>query len=316
LNDGRGTYVDAPNKLTCLDLSLVSSNFGLSSTWSRNSSTMGSDHFPINIKLSCHSTILEPQYISKYILRKADWSAFTASLTGFLKIYTVDPANEDVDHSYSDFVDAITMAADIAIPKTKPCITKRQRTVPFWHETLKIAIKTRDDALEKAFKYKHDIHCCTEFYKLKHETKITVENEEQIYWQNYCDSLTDTTRLTSVWRTSKAMNGQNTTSNLPSFDIDGTEYNNNKAMAALFAERFSAISAKSNHTPEFIKLSTFQENAWKKQTSKAKTKSNERDEPFELHELHTPWADPNAARLSETTVYHMKSCNSSYFNNT
>jgi len=45
LNDGRGTYVDAPNKLLCLDKSLVSSTIGLSSTWSRHPSTMGNDPY-------------------------------------------------------------------------------------------------------------------------------------------------------------------------------------------------------------------------------------------------------------------------------
>jgi len=83
------------------------------------------------------------------------------------------------------------------------------------------------------------------------------------------------------------MNGQNNTFRLPSFNKDGIEYNNNKDKVTPFTERFSAISAKSNQTPDFINLSTCLENAWKKQTIKAISKSNQLDEPFELHELHT-----------------------------
>jgi len=83
--------------------------------------------------------------------------------------------------------------------------------------------------------------------------------KKQDYWQHCCDTLTDSTKLTSVWRMSEAMNGLNTAFSLSSFEIQGMEYNNNKDKATQFADQFIAIAAKSNYTPDFISLSTFVE---------------------------------------------------------
>ena len=81
------------------------------------------------------------------------------------------------------------------------------------------------------------------------------------------------------------MNGDCQSASLLTFIEDNTEYSSNADKANLFANKFSAISAKENHTKDVTSLSKFLEGTWQKQATKAKSIPHELDELFEIHEL-------------------------------
>jgi len=253
LNDGRGTYIVAPNKLSCLDLALVSPNIGLTTIWDRHPTTLGSDHYPMHIKLNCQVSILEPQHISKYKL-KANWAAFATHVNRLMDDVIMDPTSDDVEQSYAALVGIIIRAADRSKPKTDTGTNTRHTGVPYWNAKCGNAVKDRDKALQNALKNTNNLKHCTEYFKLKCAEK-------------YCDSLTDSTKLTSVLRMSKAMTGINNYTSIPTFELNGINYSNNKAKANLFADKFSSASSISHHTAGFISLSKSLEQAWKKQNN-------------------------------------------------
>ena len=283
LNDGRGTHLTNTGHVTPIDLSLCSPNISLTSSWDILPSTLGSDHYPINIVLNNSFTTLETHHVEKFQLKKADWERFHQEATA--NFIHVDVKRSDVtDESlYNSIKCAIINAAEQSIPKSRPP-KKRLKNVRFWNEKCDQAIEKRSQAETRA-KQSHTLESCIEYRQAKAQCQKTIRQQKTESWTEYCDSLTETSRLTSVWKMSRSMSGLNSSSTMPTFKVNGQVYETDTQKADLFVEKYSNISKLTNHTLEFQKSSANMKKTWIGETAHAKCTPHVLDDQIELHEL-------------------------------
>ena len=82
------------------------------------------------------------------------------------------------------------------------------------------------------------------YCKAKDECQHVLKDETNNCWHDYYDSLRDTTKLTSVWQTARAMDGTNGCSSLPTFTVDNNEYRTNTDKANILANNLAPYLLK------------------------------------------------------------------------
>ena len=93
------------------------------------------------------------------------------------------------------------------------------------------------------------------FHSIFHNmSQHVIKENAEIHWHKYCDTLDNTTKLSSVWNMAKRMNGlsSNTTSRYLITD-DGQTVDNNIDKAELLVKKFSGISSSANYSEDFRK---------------------------------------------------------------
>jgi ribonuclease HI len=284
INDGSPTYQHYNGTTTPIDLTITSPNISVSTSWQVLSDSMGSDHFPILITLNNSISILEPLHIERYVIKKADWATFRSSASETFQQISVEHKSEE--ELYADLKQAIITAANLAIPVHKPNTNQRHKSVPYWSVKCKRAVATRAAAAANARRLKTTA-ACIEHRRQRALCQRTIRAEKQLSWQTYCDSLTNTSKLSSVWRMAKSMKGDSKPTSLPSLRVNNVLYETSKEKADLFANKFSQISTIRNHTPAFKHHSRYKAFTWRKEAEKAQNTPHILDSPMELHELQS-----------------------------
>lgn len=100
-NNGKPTFRNRPGNLdSILDLTILSPNLFISSSWDVWSDNLGSDHFPVITNLGI-STPTSNFFTHKYNLNKFSWSNFSTELSKFIednKISATSPHNHILDN--------------------------------------------------------------------------------------------------------------------------------------------------------------------------------------------------------------------------
>lgn len=122
LNNGSRTYLNNNlNKVSAVDLTLVSSDLIASSSWSVASDTFSSDHFPIFIKIILNSNYTKLNEFSyKINLRNVDWVEFRKQLVS--KIDDFGGSNfsdKSVHDKYDYYIDTILDSIHHSKPHSK-----------------------------------------------------------------------------------------------------------------------------------------------------------------------------------------------------
>ena len=283
LNDGSPTYQHHNGTTSQIDLSITSANISLSTGWQVLPDSMGSDHFPILITLNNAITVLEPQHIEHYVTKKADWLTFkSAAGEAFQSVFLTDDTDEE--SYYGQIKEAILTAANQSIPVHKPKTNQRHKPVPYWTSKCKRAVETRAAAATAARRLK-TTEACIEHRRQRALCQKTIRAEKQQSWQDYCDTLTNTSKLTSVWRMAKSMKGDSKPTSLPTLRHNNITYETSKEKADLFADKFSKISSLGNHSSSFKHKTRYKSFTWRKQADKAEQTGHQMDSPMEMHEL-------------------------------
>jgi hypothetical protein len=216
---------------------------------------MGSDHFPINLTIN-EPVSFESTFISRYNLKKADWKTFKTLLSTFINTATID---RDLQTFYH-IIDAIGKTAEKSIPKTHP--PKSPKIVPFWNDECKAAVAKRNRFLS-ILKANRNPQTIESYKKARAEAQKIIIVEKIKRWQNYCSTLTESTKLSSVWSMDKRMAGNNNGSHTPALAVNNKTYDTNSQKAEILAEHFSNISSDNNYQHSFIKRKNRLENEWK-----------------------------------------------------
>ena len=91
---------------------------------------------------------------------------------------------------------------------------------------------------------------CITYRRFKSLAQRQIRVAARQHWQNYCNQLTSSTRLSAVWNMTKRMNG--TKSNTSSALIDnGHIVDQNEDKAERFGRAFAKASSTENYTQEF-----------------------------------------------------------------
>lgn len=282
LNDSIPTHIHPNGTCNLLDLTISNNKFLPKLQCTVLNDTLGSDHYPINIKLN-HPLIPEQFIIEKYNYKNADWKAFKR--TAFLPLDKIQ--NDDNDIFYNNIIKAIQQIADETIPKIihdSNSTNKRRKLVPYWTEKCKEAVHKRKIAQNK-FKFYSTNENFQNYKSAKADVQKTIRREKITFWERYTSTLTKESKITSIWKMAKKMSGNNSQFTIPTLVDNNIEHSTPIDKANLFAKHFAAISSDSNFAPQFTSIKKPREEAWKNVTPSADPSTAELNDEFSLFEI-------------------------------
>ena len=259
LNTGQPTHFQSNANPSVLDLSISTINISSKIHWNICNNSMGSDHQPILITYN-ETPNLEDSFTPRWKFTKADWKQFEQKCHENLTLSTFDPT-KPIHENLENFQTTLIEIASNTIPKTKKP-SKKRKLLPYWNDTIKNAIYERNRAHNK-WKKSNTTENHIAYKKAKSQATRTIKLESQQFWQNYCNSINSSTKLSSVWRMSKRMNGNSTRPSSQVITSNNQILTDNKDKANKFAEAFAQVSSNRNYTPAFrdYKIKFEQENA-------------------------------------------------------
>lgn len=248
LNTGLPTYQCYTGGMNHLDITLASPNIACKCNWSTLNNSMSSDHVPI-ITVMNEVVSDNTSFHPKWKLNKSDWSAFYRETnTSFA---TFDLSNSNVNLLNSEIVKIINSAASVSVPKTKSKPGKRKKALPYWNDNIKQSIKSRNIARNKMNKTK-DIDDCIEYRRRKGVAQKILKIESQNYWENYCSTLNNQTKMSSVWGMAKKMNGIPSNKKPCSIVQNNNILETDEEIAEAFAIEYQNVSSNNNYTDNFL----------------------------------------------------------------
>ena len=234
------------SELSLLDLTIVTTNLLLNTEYNVLDDSMGSDHLPITIKLN-QPTFYDPNDIDKFNIRKADWEKFKSTIN---LAFNIPNQETSIENKYKYFIDELNKAAELSIPKTKN--KQKNLKVPYWSDKCEDAIKKRKKSLANSRKTK-TIDSLIDYKKHKAEAQKTIRTEQKTYWQNYCNTLTENSKLGSVWKMAKTMSGNRSYTIMPNLKSENTLAISNIEKVEVMAKHFASISKEKNYSKTFIR---------------------------------------------------------------
>src|ERR1700733_12869295 len=235
LNTGQATYI-SPIKSdinSVIDLGLSTIDIALQMKHIVSNATMGSDHLASTIIIDEEIIIENNASMQLWKLEKANWRDYKEASNNTLTEEILD--KEDIDVTYNNIVDCITDMANNSIPKKN--LNKKKKT------------KELNDYME--------------FKKQESITKAILKTEAKNSWQEYCNGLTDQTKLGTVWNWSRRMNGVVNDTSIPILKKDGEVAENNLNKANMLAKTYASTSSSQNYNKKFldyIKVNNFENN--------------------------------------------------------
>lgn len=243
LNDGTHTRINfADGTTTAIDLSVISWQISNRFSWKVEEDNHGSDHFPVRLitDRSYPTICVRPRW--KY--DDADWEKFQRGISDKLvltKNYTV-----------TEFTQMVFNSAKQSIPRTsgRPGL----KSVPWWNETVKKAIKYRRKTLRalRRLDEKNPMkkQALKDFQKARRDAKTAIEDAKKLSWEKFIGEINPTTTSKKLWNTINALSGKRR-SNKKYLQIDGTFTDVPADMASSLANHFAAVSATEGYTKAF-----------------------------------------------------------------
>jgi len=146
--------------------------------------------------------------------------------------------------------DRILKAAEKTIPLKSQSNGTRQ--VPFWNESCKEAVNKRKLA-EKILKKNNTFHNIFAFNDARKEAKRAIELAKQQYWENYVSTLSNDSKLGSIWNTIKSLSGHKTETNIPLI-VNKKALGTNMEKANAFAQEFQYVTSNENQPTDFSSI--------------------------------------------------------------
>lgn len=247
LNTGTPTFYKNNTIPSAIDLTISTNNIAQKINWYVHNSNLGSDHHPIVITYN-EKPLYENSFVPKWKFTKANWEKFAelcrSNLTPITFAQTGD-SNIDIPNFQSQLIEN----AQKSIPKTKEP-KKHKKPLPYWNDNIKTALYNRNKAYNK-MKRNPNQENTIEYKKLRSTAKKTITKESQEFWQNFCNTITSSSKLSSVWRMSRKMNGISERPSTHSLHTQDKQIIKNEEKAELFAQTFAKVSSNDNFTTSF-----------------------------------------------------------------
>lgn len=185
LNNGNGTRIDIrSNTLSCIDLTLVSNNLANSCEWNiKDSTSIGSDHFPIICSLNVEIDIQERPRHKKWDFTKADWQKFIEICSESTVLIVMEG---DIEKCASEVSQLILNAALNSIPlKT---VGGKRKMVPWWNDKCTEIIKERNKAL-RILRNNLNQENIIIYQRKKAQARREIKNSKRNAWRSYCSTI-------------------------------------------------------------------------------------------------------------------------------
>ena len=123
--------------------------------------------------------------------------------------------------------------------------------IPYWNEQCKTAVQNLWKAQRK-MKQSSNLLDCIVYRKSKDEAQRIIKESGKQHWRDTCSHITSSTKLSSVWKMVKNMQGIRSTHSVPTIKHGGNTLVTNQEKADAFAENFARNSSDLNFEKEFI----------------------------------------------------------------
>ena len=240
-NTGEPThYHIQTGTLSCIDLSLGSSNCIVDFTW-KTTDWFSSDHVPIILSLNDGTPM---QGSPRWCLDKADWCLFKELSKIPVKVEEIPSVNESIDilngTLYSAGVDSI--------PRTTGSF--HRRPVPWWTDELKVLHRATRTALTRC-RRRRTAENVVEYKQCRAKFRRAIKFARQYSWAKFVSSVNSKTPQSRVWKKIRKIVGKYAPSSPPVLKINGAYITNAEAVSNIFAEHFADVSKKSEHSPHY-----------------------------------------------------------------
>ncbi len=219
LNNGGETFDSShlnSNSLstgTTPDITMASPQIAAHTTWHPLDTTMGSDHYPILIKVFTPHRKTTQQSVPKWKFHKADWDRFKLMCKNKLNI----DLRQNTTKQNSEFVSTLYEISTECIPQTsgKP---HNRPTNPWWTQECSEALQHREICLRKWKKaaHSHRFHKIKRNYENKELRKKamlakenyleakqiankTIKTAQQKGWQTFISEITSDKTSKEIW---------------------------------------------------------------------------------------------------------------------
>uniref|UniRef100_A0A3Q2ZQ74 Reverse transcriptase domain-containing protein n=1 Tax=Kryptolebias marmoratus TaxID=37003 RepID=A0A3Q2ZQ74_KRYMA len=242
INDGRGTRINIRTGMESnIDLTIVSNIMAGICEWNVDkTTTIGSDHYPIIVRIGLKLNSKNIKVGERYNFNKADWNKFR-----YVSQVNLERVNMDVhiDELNSIISKIIIEAADVSIKKIR--YLKDKKIVPWWTNECKEAIKLRNKAF-KVLKQNPIYKNLIEYKSKQAIARRTVKNAKREYWRNFCGTIGRETKIEKVWRMIKRMNGKKREFDYPVLKIEDTDIIRDEDKVEVLAKTFNKIHSSNN----------------------------------------------------------------------
>jgi hypothetical protein len=129
--------------------------------------------------------------------------------------------------------------------KIKTMAAPKNKSVPYWNDTISKAIYERNKAKNKFHKSNNPADAI-EYKKLRAIAQRTIRTESKNYWHNYCSTIDSSTKLSSVWAMAKRMSGKYENGLSRAIILPSKTLETNADKAEAFGDAFSEVSSDKN----------------------------------------------------------------------
>ena len=246
LNDGGGTRVDInTGRESVLDLSIVSSSLAPRCEWEvYRDSTLGSDHYPVIIRMNLGVGRVEVSNSGKWNFEKANWELFSRECDSRLR--QMDDSLS-VDRINSILVEGVMGAAEKAIYRSKG--GRKGKIVPWWDDKCREAIKDRNRAFRRV-KRDHNQESLLVYKRAQAVVRRTIRGAKRSHWREFCGTIGAETKVGDVWGMIRKMGGVRREWGYPVLSEGGEVAINDKEKAGLMARAFAGVHSSDSLTEE------------------------------------------------------------------
>lgn len=250
LNDGRGTRFDtAHGTESAIDLSILSERIAGSSQWDvLNKHPLGSDHYPVFVKINQFDVRLEENWCPRWKMREANWALFSMKASARL-LGNFSYETDDIEEANTIITGILYETAEETIGKSTG--VREKRMVPWWTTECKETIKIRN----KAFRKLKSNHCYDNLIVYKRAqavVKRTVREAKKRYWRDFCSTIGAETKVSEVWGMIRKMGGVRRDFSLPVLKDSSGEAVSNAEKAEMLARAFVKVHSSQNLSQEEV----------------------------------------------------------------
>lgn len=206
LNDGSPTRFSSPgHNCSVVDLTISSPQVAEKIYWEVQSDTLGSDHFPILIKLQINHSGFQINPSTKWNDSRANWNIFQLNLNS--QIYNQPDLKKFTNsEKYAFLFDAISNAARESMPFKKPFKPKVTRPC-WWDDDCLRMIQLRKETLKK-YKCQSNLDNYLAYKCIAAKTRRLLRQKQKNCWISFLNKLNKSTPASDIWRIIKSINNK------------------------------------------------------------------------------------------------------------
>ena len=242
LNTGEPTHFHIQTgTLSCIDLSLGSSNCTIDFSWKTTDDWHSSDHAPIIISSNDGPPV---QRSPRWCLDKANWTHFMTLSMILVSIDDMSTVNDAVD-----LLNGTLHSAGVAsIPRTTGLF--RRRPVPWWSDELKQLHRATRTALTRCRNHRTEENVI-EYKRNRARFCRAIKSARRQSWANFISTINSKTPQSVIWQKMRKIAGKFTPSPPPVLKVNGNYIADAQEVSNIFAEHFAYVSRKSEEVPGY-----------------------------------------------------------------